>query len=353
MASTARSSDPYPSLRQAVLLTVLYGDLFEAPLTAGEIHRFLPVPCTDRAALERELAELDGDRLSRVGDLICWRGREATVAVRERRRRLAEARWSAARRFARRLRWVPFLRMVAVCGSQAMENGDEDGDVDLFLITAPHRLWLAQSLTMVLRRGGGRLGIEICPNYLVSEDALETHVRNFYTAREAAQAVPLWGASAYLRFQDANRWIRDFQPQLDLDDRRRYLEEPSRPRLTAWLETLLSGRLGDAFDRGVHRGLLVYYRWRLRSHGWDRDTIERAYRRDRQMVITGGYAATVAERFIDRCAAELADELSRDDVRRWFFGDRTSPRSADATGAREVPDPLYAGLMATRYGGGR
>ncbi len=353
MAPTASSHDPPLSLRQAILLTVLYGDIFEYPLTVDEVHRFLAAPCADREELEGMLARLDGSCLSREGDFVCWRGRQATVETRNRRQQMAAGRWRSVRRFARWLSWVPFLRMVAVCGSQAMENGDEDGDVDLFLITAPERLWLVQSLAMVLRRLGGRLGIDICPNYLMTVDALEVEEQNFYTAREAAQVVPLWGEDAYLRFRQANRWIEAFLPQLLPGDQNRFLEARSRHRLTLWSETMLDGRLGDMLDRAVHRGLLLYYRWRLRRHGWGQETIERAYRRDRQVVVTGGYAGAVARRFIDRCALELGEELSREEIRRWFFGERGEPQQGDQPDDPEAPDPLYAGLMATRYGGER
>ncbi len=354
MAPEFSSSDSLTPLHRAVLVTVLYGDLFDHPLTADELHRFLTVPCRDRDALERAIEALDGRYLGTSRGFVFRRGREATIDVRLRRRRLAAERWPKARRFARWLGWVPFLRMVAVCGSQAMENGDADGDVDLFLITEPGRLWLVQSLTMVLRRAGCLLGIDICPNYLLTTDALEIAERDLYTAREAAQAVPLWGEPAYEAFLDANRWTRDFLPQhsaVDPEDRRRFLEPATRHRLTSVLEHLLGGRLGDLADRAVHRALLFYYRLRLRRHGWRRKEIEHAYRRDRQVVVTGGYAAAVAQRFIDRGVAMLGGALSAEELRGVFFGEASARGEGPRAGA-ETPDPLYAGLMATRYGGG-
>lgn len=343
--------DPLTPLHRAVLVTVLYGDLFDHPLTPGELHRFLTVPCPNREALERAVRDLDGHYLGTDRGFVFRYGREATVDVRLRRRRLAAERWPKARRFARWLGWVPFLRMVAVCGSQAMENGDADGDVDFFLITAPGRLWMVQSMTMVLRRAGRALGIDVCPNYLLASGALELTERNLYTAREAAQAVPLWGEATYDRFHDANRWVDDVLPQHSSGDGRRFLEPAPRHRLTSALETVLGGRLGDVADRTVHRALLLYYRLRLRRHGWRRQQIESAYRRDRQMVVTGGYAAAVARRFVERGTAVLDGALSADDLAAAFFG-AAATRAGEAPADRGAPDPLYAGLLATRYGGG-
>ena len=350
MAPATSNPEPLSPLERAVLATVLYGDLFDHPLTADELHRYLGVACPDRRALERAVEALDGRCLGTGEGFVFWRGREATIEVRRRRRALAAERWPPARRFARWLGWVPFLRMVAVCGSQAVDNGDDDGDVDLFLITEPGRLWLVQSMTMVLRRCGRLLGIDVCPNYLLTSDALAIEARSLYAAREAAQAVPLWGRRAYARFREANRWIEGFLPQLAVEERAVPDSRP-RHRLTALVERLLAGRLGDLADRAVHRTLLVYYRLRLRRHGWGRRQIERAYCRDRQVVITGGYAAAVARRFIDRGIDELGDLLSADELRAVFFGPVDDPADPSRAG-REAPDPLYAGLMATRYGSG-
>ncbi len=351
MAPTAESPESLPTLHRALLLTVLYGDLFDHPLTVNELHRFLMAPCPRREDLDRALETLTERWLAGAEGFVCWRGREATIEVRRRRQRLAAERWPPAERFAGWLGRVPFLRMVAVCGSQAMENGDDDGDVDLFLITAPRRLWLVQSLTMALRRAGRRLGVDFCPNYLLTEDSLEIGARDLYNAREAAQSLPLWGGEVHERFLEANRWTLDFLPQHRQGDLHGRLRERPRHRLTAALERLLGGRLGDALDGAVHRLLLLYYRWRLRRHGWSRRQIEGAYRRDRQGVITGGYAAAVAKRFVEHGVRELGGEISRDELKRWFFGG-TDPATVTPAAEAEA-DPLYAGLMATRYGGGR
>ncbi len=332
-------------------MTVLYGDLFDYPLTVDEIHRYLVAPSDRRDVLDEALQSL-AERTLSVGDgWVCLRGRESTIATRERRRQMAAGRWSQARRFGRWLSRIPFLRMVAVCGSQAMENGDEDGDIDLFLITAPGRLWLVQSLTMIFRRAGRWLGVELCPNFLVTTEALQLEERNLYTAREVAQVMPLWGEEAYDAFHTANGWVRSFLPQFEGADRRRFLQPRPRRGSTAALEWLLGGVVGDSLDRTVHRLLLTYYRWRLRRHGWDRTQIERSYRRDRQTVITGGFSAAVARRFVERGARYFVGVISADELERCFFG--AAEPVDDRDKSRVEPDPLYAGILATRYGGGQ
>lgn len=329
-----------PALERAVLLTLVYSDLFDYPLTAAELRRFLPVRCGDEE-LAAALAALDG-HVGRRDDYLFLAGREAIVDLRRRRAALAGRRWRAARRFAAWLRRVPFLRMVAVCGSQAVDNGGDDGDVDLFLITEPRRLWIVQSITMVLRRLARlRLGVEICPNYLLTRERLAIDDRNLYTAREIAQAVPLWGDDDFRRFRDANRWVARFLPRAELGAA---TGEPARER-RGLVERLLGGRFGDRLDRAVYRTLLVYYRLRLRRRGWSRDDIERAYRPDRQSLIADGYSSAVARSFLERARETLertGDAVTPEELRRFFHGEGTPA---------ERPDPHFAAIFAERYGG--
>lgn len=46
------------------------------------------------------------------------------------------------------IRWIPGLRMVAVSNSLAMYATHPDSDIDLFIITAPRRLWIVRTLIL-------------------------------------------------------------------------------------------------------------------------------------------------------------------------------------------------------------
>ena len=334
------------ALETAILLTSVYSDLFDYPLSEDELYGYLTIPCPDRRQFDRALAVLEQHpdrerRLVRRDGYLCRAGREGLADVRRQRYEIASGRWPAARRFGRWLARVPFVRMVAVCGSLAVENSSREGDVDLFLVTVPGRLWLVHTAAMILKRCARPfLGVELCPNYFLTTDTLEVAVRDLYTAREIVQAVPLWGDGVYHAFLDANRWIEDFFPQARLEDRRRFLETPPRRRLAGLGEALLGGKIGHLLDRFAHGCLLRYYGWRLRHHGWTRRDIEGAYSPDRQVVVTGGFSGAVAERFFE-AAAGLAD---RQELERWFYG------AAPPADREPSADPLYSGILRQRYG---
>ena len=110
---------------------------------------------------------------------------------------------------------LPFVRMVAVTGSLAMNNVADDADIDYFIVTENGRLWLTRFLVIGLVRLAARRGIVLCPNYFVAESALTLPERNIYTAREIVQMVPLFGQDVYAQLRQQNCWASQFMPNAD------------------------------------------------------------------------------------------------------------------------------------------
>ena len=328
------------SVERAILLAVVYSDLFDYPLTPRELRASLVRRAATPAEFEAGLGGLLEGPLALTEGLVTLRGREALVPLRARRQALCSARWPAARRFGRWLARVPFVRMVAVCGSQAVGNADEAGDIDFFCVTEPRRLWLAQVAIMLLRRAASLGGPHCCPNYFLTTSCLGLPERSLYAAHEVLQTVPLWGLEVHARFRRENAWVGDFLPCAAAAEDRVLARDLPRPRATALLERALGGRLGDALDAAVHRALLAYYAVRLR--GRSRGEIRRDYSRGRQVVLGGGYAQAVAERFALRVRERLGDEVAASELAALF------PEPPEGSPSR--PDPRYRELLATSYG---
>lgn len=51
--------------------------------------------------------------------------------------------------FVKLIGWIPGLRMVAVSNSLAMYATHAGSDIDLFIITAPRRLWIVRTLVLL------------------------------------------------------------------------------------------------------------------------------------------------------------------------------------------------------------
>ena len=118
--------------------------------------------------------------------------------------------------------------MVAVTGALAMENADEDDDIDLMIITSKNRLWITRPLVFLLvslffkRRKSTTKNKEqktenndnaICLNLWLDESALEIpeSQRNLYTAHELAQMKPIINKDGtYEEMMAKNAWGKEY-----------------------------------------------------------------------------------------------------------------------------------------------
>jgi hypothetical protein len=92
------------------------------------------------------------------------------------------------------------------------------------------------------------LGDDVCPNYLISEARLELDQRDFFTAHELAQMVPLYGHGVYRKMLNANSWRRQYLPAA-LAQAAPLEAERSRVGVRRPIERLLSQRVFDAWER--------------------------------------------------------------------------------------------------------
>ncbi|MBN1936746.1 MAG: hypothetical protein JW934_18945 [Anaerolineae bacterium] len=241
------------SIGEGILKTIEYSDLFDYPLTAQEIHRYLVGVQATLADVQRHLSDkaLVPGLLSQRSGYFVLSGRESIVQSRLRRANISANLWRKAVRYGWLIAALPFVRMVAVTGTLAVDNADAGADVDYLIVTEPGRLWLVRSLVIGVVYLGQLERLEICPNYLIAGNALDYFDRSLFTAHELAQMVPLYGLDVYKVLIQVNAWARCFFPNaFGLDDfERRVLTVPSLPKRA--LERALSGRLGDHWEARV------------------------------------------------------------------------------------------------------
>lgn len=247
----ARSTRPLPeALSRAVVETVAYSDIFDYPLTAAEIHRYLIGRAVSRETVLTALGsgELVPGYLTERGGYYCLHGREEIVGVRRERERAARVLWPRALAFGRVIASFPFVRMVAVTGELAMDNVGPGSDIDYFVVTEHRRLWLCRGLILGLVRLAAHAGVAICPNYLVSECALELPDRDLYAAHEVAQMVPIAGFDTYARLRRRNSWIFTYLPNAAGAPRELRAAPSARP-VRAVAESALRTPAGSVVER--------------------------------------------------------------------------------------------------------
>src|SRR5574341_737264 len=236
----------------AILKTIIYADLFDYALTPEEVHRFLIGARAPRDEIEHTLydpARLDGSIL-RVNGFVTLPQRNAAVASRLRWRAEAQRQWPRARFYARLIAHFPFVRMIAVSGGMAMDNA-RDNDIDFLIVTTPGRLWFVRGLAVALVRLARWHRDALCPNCLLTENALTVPEQNLYTAHEIFQMVPLYGLDIFQRMRELNAWAISFLPNAERTGSSHKEIRPSRAGafLKRVAERVLSGRIGNRIER--------------------------------------------------------------------------------------------------------
>jgi len=206
--------------KPAIFKTLHYFDIFDYPLKVEEVHKYL-VERLSVDALEKELTQMSADvkLISAGSGFYCLPGREEIIELRKKREGWSQPKLQKAKRIAGVLKFIPWIKLIGVTGALALENSDEGDDIDLVIITSPRRLWLTRGLvvTFLLLTGqyrrANKIKDRICPNLMLSEEALEFPDHDLFTAHEIVQMKPVFEReNTYQKFLQANQWVEEFLP---------------------------------------------------------------------------------------------------------------------------------------------
>jgi len=199
------------SLPDAIKRTLAYADVFDYPLTALEIQRYLIDYAASLETVHSFLQE-NPSGYPQLDGFYTLPGRTGLVELRKQRAQNSLVLRKLAWRYAKIMEQLPYIRMVALTGSLAMDNITHGADIDYLIVTQTGRLWLARALVLILGHFSRLHGVALCPNYLITMDAIYFNDQNFYTAHELAHMVPLVGLDTYTEIRQRNPWVTRFLP---------------------------------------------------------------------------------------------------------------------------------------------
>lgn len=210
------------TVRQSLIATLAYADVFGYPLTQTELVRWLVfAPRVPSRVIRDAIPALNVQRED--NGFLMFPGNKGSGRMRNLRERVSRQKWGIARTVGQKLCMIPTLTLVGVTGGLALDNASQGDDVDLFFIVEKGTLWISRFLTTALvealgvrrRPADTTVRDKVCLNMFMTEDALAVPAdeRDIFTAHEVLQMRPLWERSgAYRRFLAANRWAERFLP---------------------------------------------------------------------------------------------------------------------------------------------
>lgn len=222
-----------PGIEQSILRTLAYYDVHDYPLTTEQIWRWFwagdgqlgmghgAISFQDVQAAVAEL--IKQKKLEQAGDYLVLPGRAELVTLRQDRARENERKWRRAVTTAKYLQIIPFVKMVAVVNTLAIDNARPDSDIDLLIVTSPQHIWLARMMVtgvvslLGYRRHKDKIANRVCLSFYLTTEALnleplKAEPEDFHFAMWASQAVPLLDDGTYQKFVAANGWVTQMLP---------------------------------------------------------------------------------------------------------------------------------------------
>lgn len=216
------------NVEKSIIQTLAFFDVFSYPLTETEIWKWLYRPGRKVALSEiKEVlqnSEFLADKISEIEGFYTLRDRESTCYRRKQNNNIAERKFRRAITLAKFYRFIPFIRMMAVCNSLAISNAKEESDIDFFIITKKNRIWMARFFSVLfikifgLRPANGVNKDSFCLSFFIDETDLNIkkimlHNHDLYSAYWVQQLVPIYNPDGlYEKFIEANQWYKEYLP---------------------------------------------------------------------------------------------------------------------------------------------
>lgn len=255
------------SLRQSILRTLVYYDIFSYPLTADEIYYNLGENHTCVKEIESVLAKLSDDKIVyRKGRFYQLNNNDDFVIRRNKGNQLAEKRLKIAKRVSSLISRFPFIRGIMLSGSISKGYMEEDSDIDYFIVTHPNRVWFTRLILMMFKKiflFNSRKNF--CINYFVDYENLEIHEKNVFTATEVVTLLPTFGRKCYEEFYEHNQWVKDFFPNFPKRDTSDILDHKNGV-IKTFFEKLLGKKPGDKLDDLAMNLFEKFYKIRYKNY---------------------------------------------------------------------------------------
>lgn len=264
------------NIRNAILATLAYYDVFDFPLTSLEIYKYLINPGrienktqgVGDIRLTDVLNELDnlqktGRIIERNGYFFLSEDRVVNYDKRIDREKLSVQKWQKLMRVARWFPLVPYVRGIFVSGSLAINNSHSESDFDILVIAKTGRLYTCRIflsfLTALFRVRRTKDDVtapdKFCFNHYLTDANLFIPSESLYNAQTYVNLKPILARDGvWVKFFLDNLWLNKYvyhsQPQGEV--RFRTVQPGELMRNTnALLEAFLNTPAGTLIEKAL------------------------------------------------------------------------------------------------------
>ena len=202
------------TIRQDILKTLAYFDIFNYPLTKEDIRSFMLHPGNPSSFNETLSSLLFDSIIFKTNEFYSLQNKPSLSEIRKQGNRRAEKQMAIAKRAANIICRFPYVKAVAVSGSLSKNFAEEKADRDFFIITEANRLWIARTFMHLFKKLTYLAGKQhwFCMNYYIDETALEIKEKNIFTAMEIVTLLPMQQTNSFQNFIKANNWANNYFP---------------------------------------------------------------------------------------------------------------------------------------------
>ncbi len=208
-------------IRQSILKTVLYSDIFDYPLTSYQIWKYLISSRKFKRASFDSVLKNIGSPISTTRGLYFTEGKENIIKEAIKRKKESGKKFVQVYKISRIISFIPFVLFIGVSGGLSMNNAEKKDDIDIFVITKENSIWITRFLIIIILKILGKhrgrrdekVADKICLNMLIDEKHLSFNSKkqNLYTAHEIVQMVPIFDRNKiHNKFLSKNMWVKKF-----------------------------------------------------------------------------------------------------------------------------------------------
>ncbi|MBT3349326.1 nucleotidyltransferase domain-containing protein [bacterium] len=168
---------------------------------------------------------------------------------------------------------LPGVRAIFLSGSVAANTGNENSDIDFFVVTKSGKIWTARFFIFLILKISGELAKphrharKICPNHFIAEHALEIAEKDAYAANLFSKNRPLHDPQKiFENFVAANSWVEKFGEKFEISGAEKKIERKNSESFENFLEKIQRAKIERNPDFGKSGAKIILNTDELRFH---------------------------------------------------------------------------------------